>query len=145
MTLLKSNSGIMPFGFNDVFDIDRFFNSKLPENGFNHTLPAVNIKETKKEFSIEFAAPGFTKKDFKIDIDQDVLTISAEKEHEEHEENDNFTRREFSYNSFSRSFTLPQTVSGEKIDAHYNNGILKLSVPKKEVSKTLTKKEIKIA
>lgn len=145
MTLLKSNSGIMPFGFNDVFDIERFFNNNLPENGFNQTLPAVNIKENKKEFNIEFAAPGFTKKDFKIDVDQDVLTISAEKEHEEHEENENFARREFSYNSFSRSFTLPQTVSGEKIDAHYNDGILKLSVPKKEVSKALPKKEIKIA
>ena len=105
----------------------------------------VDIKENKKEFNIEFAAPGFTKKDFKIDVDQDVLTISAEKEHEEQEENENFTRKEFSYNSFSRSFTLPQTVSGEKIDAHYNDGILKLSVPKKEASKTLPKKEIKIA
>ncbi len=145
MTLLKTNSGILPFGFNDVFDMDRFFNPNLPENGHSHTLPAVNIKENKKEFSIEFAAPGFTKKDFKIDLDQDVLTISAEKEHEEQEENDNFTRKEFSYNSFSRSFTLPNTVSGEKINANYNDGILKLSVPKKAATKTLPKKEIKIA
>jgi HSP20 family protein len=145
MTLLKSNSGIMPFGFNDVFDIERFFNNNLPENGFSHTLPAVNIKENKKEFNIEFAAPGFTKKDFKIDVDQDVLTISAEKEHEENEETDSYTRKEFSYNSFSRSFTLPHTVSGEKIDARYDDGILKLSVPKKAASKTPPKKEIKIA
>ena len=78
-------------------------------------------------------------------MDQDVLTISAEKEHEEQEENDNFTRKEFSYNSFSRSFTLPNTVSGEKINANYNDGILKLSVPKKAATKTTPKKEIKIA
>ncbi|WP_396169652.1 Hsp20/alpha crystallin family protein [Flavobacterium sp.] len=145
MTLLKSNSGIMPFGFNDVFDIERFFNNNLPENGFNQTLPAVNIKENKKEFNIEFAAPGFTKKDFKIDVDQDVLTISAEKEHEENEETESYSRKEFSYNSFSRSFSLPNTVSGEKIDARYDDGILKLSVPKKAASKALPKKEIKIA
>ncbi|MGZ4099428.1 MAG: Hsp20/alpha crystallin family protein, partial [Bacteroidia bacterium] len=81
----------------------------------------------------------------KINVEENVLTISAEKKEEKNEENDRFTRKEFSYNSFSRSFTLPQTVNAEKIDAKYTDGILKLEIPKKEEAKTLPKKEIKVA
>ena len=143
MTLIKSNGNLIPFGMDNFFD-DDFFDNKWLEKKLKHTLPAVNIKETKNEFNIEFAAPGFTKKDFKIDLDDNVLTISAEKEKEKNEENDNFTRKEFSYNSFSRSFTLPKTVNGEKIDAKYTDGILKLGIPKMEVTKLLPKKEIKV-
>jgi HSP20 family protein len=144
MTLIKSNASLIPFGFDDFFQSDNFLNDRWLNKQFKQTLPAVNIKENKKEFNIEFASPGFTKKDFKIDLDQDVLTISAEKEKEKTEENDSFTRKEFSYNSFSRSFTLPKTVNAEKIDAKYNDGILKLSIPKKEDAKLLPKKEIKV-
>ncbi|WP_395044792.1 Hsp20/alpha crystallin family protein [Flavobacterium sp.] len=143
MTLLKSNGNLIPFGMDNFFTNDLFDNQWL-EKKLKHTLPAVNIKENKNEFNIEFASPGFTKKDFKIDLNENVLTISAEKEIEKNEENDNFTRKEFSYNSFSRSFTLPQTVNAEKIDAKYNDGILKLSIPKKEEAKLLPKKEIKV-
>ena len=108
-------------------------------------MPAVNIKETSKEFSLEFAAPGFNKNDFKVNIENNVLTINANKEEEKNEENKRFTRREFSFNSFSRSFTLPENVNTDKIDAKYNDGILRLSVPKKEETKVLPKKEIIVA
>ncbi len=143
MTLIKSNGNLIPFGMDNFFTND-FFDNQWLEKKLKHTLPAVNIKEDKNEFNIEFASPGFTKKDFKIDLNNDVLTISAEKEKEKNEENDNFTRKEFSYNSFSRSFTLPQTVNADKIDAKYNDGILKLCIPKKEEAKLLPKKEIKV-
>ena len=143
MKLIKSNGNLIPFGMDNFFD-DDFFDNKWLEKKLKHTLPAVNIKETKKEFNIEFAAPGFMTKDFNIDLDDNVLTISAEKEREKNEENDNFTRKEFSYNSFSRSFTLPKTVNGEKIDAKYKDGILKLGIPKMEETKLLPKKEIKV-
>jgi HSP20 family protein len=143
MTLLKSNGNLIPFGMDNFF-VDDFFNNQWLEKKLKHTLPAVNIKENKNEFKIEFASPGFTKKDFKIDLDQDVLTVSAEKDNEVIEEKEDYTRKEFSYNSFSRSFTLPKTVNAEKIDAKYNDGILKLSIPKKESTKLLPKKEIKV-
>jgi HSP20 family protein len=143
MTLLKSNGNLIPFGMDNFF-VDDFFNNQWLEKKLKHTLPAVNIKENKNEFKIEFASPGFTKKDFKIDLDQDVLTVSAEKDKEVIEEKEDYTRKEFSYNSFSRSFTLPKTVNAEKIDAKYNDGILKLSIPKKESTKLLPKKEIKV-
>jgi HSP20 family protein len=144
MTLLKSNASLTPFGFTDLFDNERFFNNGWFGEEFKQMLPAVNIKENKNEFKIEFASPGFSKKDFKIDLNENVLTVSAEKEKEKSEEKDSFTRREFSYNSFTRSFTLPQTVDANKIDAKYNDGILKLCIPKKEEAKLLPKKEIKV-
>lgn len=143
MTLLKTNGNLIPFGMDNFF-ADDFFDNQWLEKKLKHTLPAVNIKETKNEFNIEFASPGFTKKDFKIDLDEDVLTVSAEKEQEKNIENEDYTRKEFSYNSFSRSFTLPKSVNSEKIDAKYNDGILKLSIPKKEKTKILPKKEIKV-
>jgi HSP20 family protein len=143
MTLLKPYNSLLPLEFNDLFE-DRLTNGWL-DREFRQSLPAVNIKENKKEFNIEFASPGYNKKDFKIDLDEDVLTISAEKQEEKKEERDSFTRKEFSYNSFSRSFTLPQTVMADKIDAKYNDGILKLSIPKKVDAKMLPKKEIPVA
>ena len=147
MTLVKTNKNgnLFPSVLSDFFDADKFFGNKWFEREFGQSLPAVNIKENSKEFDIEFAAPGFNKNDFKVNVVENVLTINAEKEEEKKEENDRFTRKEFSYNSFSRSFTLPQTVNAEKIDAKYSDGILKLSIPKKEESKTLPKKEIKVA
>jgi HSP20 family protein len=144
MTLLKSNASLAPLGFDDFFENDVFFNNRWLNGQFNQTLPAVNIKEEKDKFNIDFASPGFAKKDFKIDLDENVLTISAEKEKEKKEKNENFTRQEFSYNSFSRSFTLPNSVNGDKIEAKYNDGILKLSIPKKQDSKLLPTKEIKV-
>lgn len=145
MSIVKANKngGSFPSVFSDFFDNDRFFNNRWFENVSN--MPAVNIKETDADFDVEFAAPGFKKTDFKVDIDNNVLTISAEKKDEKSEEGKRYTRKEFSYSSFSRSFTLPQSVNADKIDAKYNDGILKLSIPKKEEAKAKAKKEIKVA
>ena len=147
MSLIKTtkNGNFFPSVISDFFDTDKFFNPRWLEKEFQNTVPPVNIKENGKEFHIELAIPGFNKSDFKINVEDDILTISAEKKEEKKEDNERFTKREFSYNSFSRSFTLPQTANGDKIDAKYVDGILQLSVPKKEVTKRLPKREVKIA
>ena len=149
MTLVKSNKkgNMFPSVWSDFFDNDNFFNNRWFEKEFEQTLPAVNVKESDGEFNVEFAAPGFNKNDFKINVEENILTISAEKEKEKEtkEEEGRFTRKEFSYSSFSRSFTLPQTVNTENIDAKYHDGILRLTIPKKEEAKKLPKKEIKVA
>ena len=87
-------------------------------------LPAVNIKEIDNRYDVEVAAPGFQKQDFKVDVENGVLTISAENKKETESEKENYTRREFSYSSFSRSFTLPENVKEDNINARYENGVL---------------------
>jgi len=144
MTLIKSNENVVPFGLDNFFTDDNFFNNKWLERKIQNTLPAINIKENKNDFTIEFASPGFSKKDFHVNIDENVLTVSANKDSEIIEESHNFTRREFSYSSFSRSFTLPKNANPDRIDAKYYDGILKLSIPKIEQAKLLPKKEIKV-
>lgn len=146
MTQVKTkNENFTPTVFSDIFDNARFFGKNWLEKEFGQAFPAVNIKETNKDFGLEFAAPGFKKEDFKVGVENGILSISAEKKEEKNEENKKFTRKEFSYNSFSRSFTLPENVNTENIDAKYENGILNLSIPKKEETKTLPKKDIKVA
>ena len=147
MTLVKTknNGNLIPSVFSDLFDTDRFFGTDWFEKEFSRRVPAVNIKENGKEFTVELAVPGFAKSDFKVNVENDVLTISAEKQDEKKEENERFTRKEFSYSSFSRSFTLPPSASGEKIGAKYENGVLKLALPKKESRALGTKKEIKVS
>jgi len=147
MTLVKSkrSEGLIPSMFTDFFDTGRLFNTGWFENEFNRWAPAVNIKENGKQFNIELAAPGFAKGDFKISLEDDLLTVSAEKKEEMEEKDERFTRREYRYNSFSRSFTLPQSTNGEKVDAKYEDGILKLVLPKKETAKVSNKKEIKVS
>jgi HSP20 family protein len=147
MTLVKSNKSgnFFPTLLSDFFDNDKFLSNKWFEKEYNRTVPAVNVKENKDSFSIEFAAPGFKKGDFNINVDENVLTISAEKQEEAKEDNEEYTRREFSYSSFSRSFTLPQSVNPDKIDAKYSEGILHLIIPKKEEAKKQPKKEIKVS
>ncbi|MES2140716.1 MAG: Hsp20/alpha crystallin family protein [Bacteroidota bacterium] len=153
MTLvLKRNGNLFPRVVNDlmesgtVFSPDLLdFNNNLMNWDFSSKVPSVNITETEKEYKIELAAPGLEKKDFKIEVENKVLIISSEKEEEKKEEDKNYKRREFSYSSFSRSFQLPEDILSDKIDAKYENGILKLSVPKKEVSVSKQKKEIKIS
>lgn len=135
---------LFPALLTDFFDNNRFFQNHWFDRESNN-LPAVNVKEDGKQFDIEFAAPGFSKEDFKIDLDQNVLTISAEKKQEKNEGSKRFTRREFSYNTFSRSFTLPQTVNADKIDAKYQHGLLCLQIPKKDEVKSLPKKQIQIS
>lgn len=109
------------------------------------TMPAVNVKETDDHFKIEVAAPGFDKKDFNINIENNVLTISSEKQIEEKQDNEKISRREYSYGSFQRSFSLPNTVDSDKISANYENGLLKIQVPKREESKAKPPKQIKIS
>jgi HSP20 family protein len=106
----------------------------------------VNIKESTDEFEVELAAPGLDKKDFNIELNNDMLTISSEKKIEnEIKEGQQFARREFSYQSFSRSFTLPNTVDNDKIRAKYENGILRVSIPKKDEAKPKPVKQIDIS
>jgi HSP20 family protein len=133
----------MPSLFDRFFENDLFDWSNRNFSSTNTTLPAVNIKEDNEGFEVEMSAPGFDKKDFKIELNNNLLTISSEKKNEnETKEGQQFNRREFSYQSFSRSFTLPQIVEGEKIAAKYENGILNISIPKKEEAKPKPKKQI---
>jgi len=115
-------------------------------SGPNNTLPAVNVKETDDEYILEVAAPGMTKKDFKVNFHNNVLTISSEKQEEKKENDDNYTRREFSYQSFQRSFTVPHNdVDSDKISAAYADGILNVKLPKREEVKPKPAREIKIS
>lgn len=144
-TLIKRNGDIFPSVFSEFFDTDNFFGTDLLNRDFAKSVPAVNITENGKEFKIELAAPGMSKKDFKVNVENNVLTISAEKEEEKKEENDRFTRREFSYRSFSRSFRLPEEVKADNIEGKYEDGVLRLSIPKKEEAKKKPAKEIKVS
>ncbi len=133
----------------DLFD--RFFNSEIERWNTNHfsttntTLPSVNIKETEDNFEVEVAAPGFDKKDFNIELNNDLLTISSDKRiSEEETDGEKITRREFSYQSFTRSFTLPELVEDDKISAKYENGILLITIPKKEEAKPKPIKQIEV-
>lgn len=148
MTLVKFNNRNRLFPWNNgglrsLLDYDPFINDDLlDEDSF---MPAMNVKEHDKDFEIEFAAPGFSKKDFDISIDGDMLHVCGEKSMEKEEKDDDYTRKEFSYNSFKRSLKLPENVNADKkVKASYNDGILKLNLLKKEESKTTPKKKIEI-
>lgn len=120
--------------FDDFFSKDLFDWNDKNFSALGSTLPSVNVKETDEDFQIELAAPGMKKEDFKIEVDKSLLTISSEKkeEKEEKDKKGNYTRREFNYQSFSRSFSLPQAAAQDKIDATYSDGILHVSIKKKE-------------
>lgn len=120
-----------------------FFNT-WPMDSRRNTVPAVNISETGENFRIEVAAPGMEKEDFKISVDNDLLTISAEKKDEKDEKNARYTRKEFSYVSFSRTFNMPEIVDADKIEAAYHNGVMTITLPKKEEAKPRPPKEIKV-
>ncbi|SFW49556.1 HSP20 family protein [Sinomicrobium oceani] len=111
----------------------------------NTHVPAVNIQETDKEFTLELVAPGKHKEDFKIEVDDQVLTISSEQHEEKKEDHDKYTRREFRHYAFRRSFNLPDTIKDEAINAAYENGILKLTLPKREEALPKPKKFIEIS
>ncbi len=108
------------------------------------TLPRVNITEDKTSYNLSVAAPGLHKKDFKIDVDGNLLTVSAHKEEEKEEKDDSFTRREYNYSSFSRSFTMPEEVDLDKINATYDGGVLKLALPKNEKALKSSQKAIPV-
>ncbi|HEX6224241.1 MAG TPA: Hsp20/alpha crystallin family protein [Chryseolinea sp.] len=125
----------------DLFNDDRLFNSPWFRE---QNMPAVNVKETERAFEVELAAPGFSKKDFHISVDEGMLTVSAESKHDTEKKDDNYTRREFGYSSFSRSFNLPTNTNEEDIQAKYEEGVLKLSIAKKNVAAAKPKKSIQI-
>lgn len=127
--------------FNDSF-LPRFIN--LDWNNKNSSIPAVNVEETEKAFSIEVAAPGLERKDLKVSVNEGVLTISSEKKVENEEKDEKYIRREFGYTSFTRSFTLPEETDVEKIEASHKNGVLQITIPKAE-AKVIPSKEIKIS
>ncbi len=147
MSLIRSNQSSLP-SFVNLFE--DFFNSELGDwrkgnfAGNDSSLPKVNVKENDDEYNIEVAAPGMSKDDFDVNVNNNVLIISSEKKNEENEEKDNYRRREFSYSSFQRSFTLPDTVDGDNIKAKYENGVLNLVVPKREEAKPKPPKRVEI-
>lgn len=130
-------------GFNDDFWGRDYYPTRYNTNGYK-SVPAVNIAEGDNEFTIEVAAPGFDKKDFKIDLDNDRMTIASVKEAKNSENTERYTRREFNYNEFSRTFTLPETVDSEKITAKHSDGILFVNIPKKEEAWVKPAREIAI-
>lgn len=143
MNLVKRNLDYFPSILDEFLKPDWFGGSQ----NVLASVPAVNIKETDTEFTLELAVPGKKKEDFSIEIDRNVLTIASETktEKEQKDQNGRYTRREYSYNSFSRSFTLPQTINAENINASYQDGVLHVTLPKKEEALPKPKRLIEIA
>ena len=144
----RRNHGFPTFAkvVNDIFNED--FVKNLDENlsVWNGSQPAVNVKEDADGYSLALAAPGYGKEDIEIKIDDNVLTISSEKKEDATtKEGEKFTRKEFKYAAFKRTFTLPDTVDATKIGANYENGILNISIPKKEEAKPVPARTIDIA
>ena len=148
MTLVKRNNGqskTLRTSSSDL--IERFdpFSLRSPwETRLFSQVPAMNVRENENEFLLELAAPGLKKNDFKVRIENDALSINVEKEEKREENEPDYSRREYSYNSFQRFFSLPGTVNAEKIEAKYEDGILKLVLPKTEEGKKQYR-EIKIS
>jgi HSP20 family protein len=148
--LMRNNGNLfpaIPSLLNDFFTDDWFDSSLANWKSTGATLPAVNVIETNDDFRIEVAAPGMKRDDFKVELDNGVLTISSERENKREEKDDSggYKRREFSYQSFQRSFTLPENkVDGDKIAARYVDGILQVTVPKKEGAKVKPAKQIEV-
>ena len=149
MTLLKRTDSYrpsLPSLIDNLFSRDMMDWSNFNFSPTNTTLPAVNIRETKDDFLIEVAAPGLDKKDFRVNLESNQLVISSEHNEEKKSDEDNYTRREFSYQSFQRSFTVDERqVEGDKISAKYNDGILCITLPKREEVKPKPPREIKIS
>jgi HSP20 family protein len=149
MSIIRRNN-LMP-AMSNLFD--DFFTRDLSNWGLTNnsstqtTIPAVNIRETNDNFEVEMAAPGMNKEDFKVELDGNQLTIYSEKKTEQRDnEETRYSRQEFSYESFQRSFTLPKdVVDVDKIEAHYTNGVLHLTIPKKEEVKKRPARMIEIS
>lgn len=128
--------------------IESFFNDEVPSifnSDWYRTSPLVNIKDANDSYQIEMAAPGFNKENFSVKVEDNILTISATQNDEKQTEGEKYTRKEFHYQSFTRSFTLPKKIDSSKITANYENGILKVTLPKPEEEKTKGALEIKIS
>lgn len=145
---LRSNGGRLGVpGFSNL--IENFFDNEFPvffnEGWTKNALPSVNIKDTKEAYQIEVAAPGFSKDSFNVKVEDNVLTISGEAKEDKLEEGEKFTRKEFYHSSFKRSFTLPKTIVAEKISAGYENGLLKVTLPKVEEAKAKGAIDVKVS
>jgi HSP20 family protein len=142
---LVKSTGFLPTVFDEFF---RPWNEWFDNGNFAGRIlnvPAVNIAESKDSYSLSLAVPGMKKTDFKIDVDGNILTISAEKEEKKEEKDKRYNRTEYNYSSFSRSFTVPDGVKKEDIHATYDNGVLTLLLPKKEeVKKAVVTKSIAV-
>lgn len=149
MSLIKRNGQLpttFPALFDDFFGRELFNWSNTNYSATSTTVPSVNIRETGDNFEVEMAAPGMDKQDFKIELDGNTLTISSKKEHNQQSEQEGYSRREFSYQSFQRSFVLPKdVVDVEQITAKYENGLLHLTIPKQEKAKQKAPRLIEIA
>lgn len=147
MTLVKfnpekrNNASLLP-GFNDVIDSifnDTFFNDRMTTR-----VPAANISESEDHFHVELAAPGLKKEDFKLNLERNVLNISVEQRNEQQNNQKNYSKREYSYSSWVRSFTLPDSANAEQINAAYTDGVLKIDIAKREEAKAVRRQiEIK--
>lgn len=143
MLVRYQNKPMMPNLFDELFGHGLM--SDIYNRGLFSDMPSANIVEEKEKFMIDLAAPGLDKEDFKINIDERVLTISVEKEEKKEEETNKFTKKEFSYSAFKRSFNLPDSIHVDKIEARYENGILTVNLPKKEEAIVKPVREIKIS
>ncbi len=141
MSIITRNNVVFPSFVNELLRPDWFGGI----NNFQSTVPAVNVKESEKDFELELAVPGRKKEDFNVEIDNGVMTISSEQKSENTVSDENYTRREFGYSSFKRSFTLPKTVNADQINATYEDGVLKFVLPKKEEALPKPKRLIEIA
>lgn len=142
MNTIKRNSNlIFPAFLDEIFKPD--WNGGI--QNFNTTIPAVNIKESETDFKLELFAPGLKKEDFNIEIDQRTLSISSEKKERTEENNEKYSRKEYSFSSFKRTFNLPETVNFDAIEANYESGILNLRLPKREEALPKPKRMIEIA
>lgn len=147
MSLVKQNNGQIPALFTDLLNVDRFFEQPLFGNWLPSKVPAANVSENEKEFLIELAVPGMKREDIKINIENQVLIVSGEKEVKAEQKNENgrYMRREYSYDSFSRSFELPETVKSDGINAKYHEGVLELHIPKDENVIKTQRREVAIS
>lgn len=145
MTLIRTNNRLYPNVFNQLFNRELIDWTNTGFSAEDTTLPAVNILEDENRIQIEVAAPGMKKEDFKIDLDRNRLTISAEVTSENGESNDRYSRKEFNYRSFRRLFNIPvETINGDRVEAAYKDGILVVTLPKREELKPKPARAIEI-
>ncbi len=139
--IIKRNNTLLPALMNELFKPDWFGGVE----NLNENVPAVNIKESEAAFELELSVPGRKKEDFNLEVDKLVLTISNESKIKEIQEGAKYTRKEFVLSSFKRGFTLPDTINIEGVDASYRDGILRVSLPKKEESLPKPKRSIELS
>lgn len=141
MSIIRYNANdFVPTSFSTL--IDRFFNESLARTGGSGFVPKVDIAENENSFELQIAAPGLNKEEFKIEVNDNYLTVSGERKFTDEKKQKNFHSIETQYGSFSRSFSLPENADGTRIEARYNNGILELTIPKDE--KKVLKQTIKV-